>query len=664
MTIHIAGSEKFANRPLPAAELRDRIDRAGHLRLTTHAQSSEVDALTYEVVRYRLATLTHEAGEAIKRMSGSVIVTDCNDFDFSIMNEIGEQVQVGLFNTQLVATMDMAVQWTLLNRAANPGIGPGDMFLCNDPWIGGGLHQNDVSVFAPFFVGDELFGWTCAVAHQADLGGIAPGSRSVHARDVFAESLPTPPVKIVEAGHPRADIEDLYLRRSRVPDLVALDLRAKIGANKIAQEGLNRLVERYGADAVKDVMRRMIDDAEARLRAKLRQIPDSSVSSVTFQDSAREGDDGVYKIALTVTKQDDHLTFDFTGTDPQVEGFINCTHAGLRGGIMPALLTLLCGDIPWAAGGFVRCFDVISEPGTINDATFPAAVGKASVGSAWATHNVVSECVATLIDSSMPLRSHVMSVCMGTWDSAVLSGVDQRGHRYVTSVGDPMAGGMGARTQSDGIDTGGLAFMPMGRIADAEMNEFNFPILYLWRREEPDSGGPGRQRGGVGGSSCFVLHDAPDRTANLLTTGGGKAVPQAVGLAGGLPASTQHDVLIRGSDVRQVLSEGGLPTSLVAFTGERELMPAHLATSLAWDDVYYMHWTGGGGYGDPLARDPHAVAADVDARLVTSAAAANVYGAILHDDGTPDLEMTSHRRQALRRARAGQAGRRQPGSTH
>lgn len=653
MTTHIAGSEKYANRPLPAGEIRRRVETSGHLRLT-RPERGDVEPLTYEVVRYRLATLTHEAGDAIKRMSGSVIVTDCNDFDFSIMNELGEQVQVGLFNTQLVATMDMAVQWTLLNRAENPGIGAGDMFLCNDPWIGGGLHQNDVSVFAPFFVGDELFGWTCAVAHQADLGGIAPGSRSVHARDVFAESLPTPPVKIVEAGRVRADVEDVYLRRSRVPDLVALDLRAKIGANKIAQEGLDRLVARYGAPVVREVMRRMIDDAESRLRHKLRAIPDGSVSSMTYQDSAREGDDGVYRIALTLTKTADRLTFDFTGTDPQVEGFINCTHAGLRGGIMPALLTLLCGDIPWAAGGFARCFDVVSEPGTLNDATFPASVGKASVGSAWATHNVVSECIATLIDTSPPLRSHVMSVCMGTWDSAVLSGIDQRGNRYVTSVGDPMAGGMGARTDRDGVDTGGLAFMPMGRIADAEMNEFNFPILYLWRREEPDSGGPGRQRGGVGGSSCFVLHDAPDREASLLTTGGGKAVPQAVGLAGGLPASTQHDVLIRDSDVRRRLAEANLPSAVDEIQGEHQLMPAHLATRLTWDDVYYMHWTGGGGYGDPLTREPQSVADDVAAACVSARAAADVYGTILDVDGAPDLPATQRLRETLRRARAGQ----------
>jgi N-methylhydantoinase B len=612
-----------------------------------------VDPLTYEVVRYRLAALTHESGEALKSMSGSVIVTDCNDFDFSVMNAVGEQVQVGLFNTQLVATMDMAVQWTLLNRAQNPGISPGDMFLCNDPWIGGGLHQNDVSIFSPVFVGEQLFGWTCAVAHQADLGGIAPGSRSVHARDVFSESLPTPPVKIVEKGVIRTDVEDLYLRRSRVPDLVALDLRAKIGANKIAQEGIDRLIDRYGPEVVGSVMERMLDDAEERLRTKLRQLSNGTFTSVTYQDSAREGDDGIYAIRLALTKREDSLIFDFTGTDAQVEGFINCTYAGLRGGIMPALMTLLCGDIPWAPGGFVRCFDVISEPGSINDALFPAAVGKASVGSAWATSNVVSECVATMIDTDVTLGKSLMSVCMGTWDSAVLSGLDQRGRRYITSIGDVMAGGMGARVDRDGVDTGGLSFIPMGRIADVEMNEFNFPILYMWRREEPDSGGPGRYRGGVGASSCFVLHDAPERRAELLVTGGGKALPQAVGLAGGLPASTQHDILFRDSSIRNLLDAGEIPSSLTEVDGDALVMPAHLSSSLGWDDVYYMHWTGGGGYGDPLLRLPQSVATDVEMGLVTQGAAKEVYGVILDSSLTVDFDATSSLRTQLRRQRAG-----------
>ena len=142
----------------------------------------------------------------------------------------------------------MAVKWTLENRAGNPGIGPGDMFFCNDPWVGGGLHQNDASIFAPLFYDGELFAWTGAVCHQVDLGGVSPGSWSVEGRDVFWESTPVPPVKMVEAGTLRADIEDVYLRRSRVPKLIALDLRAKIGANNVAQDRLRQAYRQVRPD--------------------------------------------------------------------------------------------------------------------------------------------------------------------------------------------------------------------------------------------------------------------------------------------------------------------------------------------------------------------------------------------------------------------------------
>ena len=147
---------------------------------------------------------------------------------------------------------------------------------------------------------------------------------------------PTPPVKIVEGGVLRSDIEDVWLRRSRMPALVGLDLRAKIGANHMAQERLNELVDRYGARTVKAVMRRILDNTEQRVRAKLAAIPDGQWSAVAYQDSAREGDEGLYRILLTLTKRGDTLHFDFTGTDPQADGLINCTHAGVRGGMTPA----------------------------------------------------------------------------------------------------------------------------------------------------------------------------------------------------------------------------------------------------------------------------------------------------------------------------------------
>ncbi|MCC3312967.1 hydantoinase B/oxoprolinase family protein [Nocardia africana] len=650
--VPVAGSERFAAQPEPLAPDTRAIGEVDLHRVNPD-EVAALDPLTYEVVRHRLAAITEEMGDAIKRMSGSVVVTDCNDFGAAILDETGDTVQVGLYNMQLAASVDMAVKWTLHHRSSNPGFGPGDLFLCNDPWVGGGLHQNDVTVLAPLFHDGELFGWTAAVAHQVDLGGVSPGSWSVDGRDVFWESIPTPPVKIVENGRLRADVEDVYLRRSRVPKLVALDLRAKIGANNVAHDRLHALIGKYGARTVKAVMKRMMNDAETRVRAKLAELPDGSWGAVAHQDGGRAGDRAIHKIVLTMTKSGDRLTFDFTGTDPQVDGIINCTLAGLRGGIMPVLLTMLCPDIPWAPGGIYRAVDIVSEPGTLNNCTFPAGIGKASVASAWATQNAVSETVAAMLATHPVHSRQLMSVCCGTWDLTLLAGVDQRGGGFVTMLCDAMAGGLGAKIDGDGVDTGGENCIPMGRVADVEINEFSFPILYLWRREETDSGGPGRYRGGVGASSCFIPHDTGPDGLHLVVSAPGKAVPQAPGLSGGYPAATQHDLLIRDSAVRAAFAAGRIPAGFDDMGGRRDVVPPHLETALGTDDVYYTHWQGGGGIGDPFHREPELVAADVVANKVSPDAARHVYGVVLDDQARPDLDRTAAYRQQARVERAG-----------
>ncbi|WP_322040228.1 hydantoinase B/oxoprolinase family protein [Burkholderia diffusa] len=649
--LHVAGSERFSRRPGDTFQIHRGVEDHIDLHDVTEQDIAAVDPLTYEVIRHRLAMITEEMGDALKRMSGSVVVTDANDFGATILDECGNSVLVGLYNTQLAASVDMAVKWTLEHRSERPGIRPGDMFLCNDPWVGGGLHQNDVTVLAPLFHQGKLFAWTAAVCHQVDLGGVSPGSWSVEGQDVFWESTPVPPVKIVENGELRVDVEDMYLRRSRVPKLIALDLRAKIGANNIAQELLNRLITKYDARTVKAVMKRIMSDAEARLRAKLRSLPDGSWGAIAHQDSACSGDQSIYKIVLAMHKHGDTLHFDFTGTDAQVEGFINCTYAGLRGGIMPIVLTMLCADIPWAPGGLYRCLQITSEPGTINNCTFPAGVGKASVASAWATQNAVSECIGKMLSVHPEHRKSMMCVCCGTWDLALIAGVDQRGGPFVTMLCDAMAGGLGARADQDGVDTGGLNCIPMGRVADVEINEFAFPILYLWRREEIDSGGPGRYRGGVGGSSCFLPHDSPLGELHLVVSAPGKAIPLATGIGGGYPAATQHDVLIRGAAARELLSNGRIPASLEELGGTPHVLPSHIETNLTESDTYFTHWQGGGGYGDPLRRDPGRVAIDVANFKVSPQAAHDVYGVVFDSEGEIDVSATDQHRVRVRQER-------------
>jgi len=378
---------------------------------------------------------------------------------------------------------------------------------------------------------------------------------------------------------------------------------------------------------------------------------------VAHQDGARAGDRDIHKIVVTMSKRDNQLSFDFAGTDPQVDGIINCTLAGLRGGILPIVLTMLCPDIPWSPGGIYRCIDIVSEPGTINNCTFPAGIGKASVNSAWATQNAVSETVASMLNTHPELGRSAMSVCSGTWDLTLLAGVDQRGGGFATMLCDAMAGGLGAKIDGDGVDTGGTNCIPMGRVADVEINEFSFPMLYLWRREEVDSGGPGRYRGGVGASSCFIPYDSPAGGVHLVVSANGKAVPQAPGLSGGYPAATQWDVLVRDASVREQLAAGRIPQRLDELGGQAHTLPPHLETDLGDRDVYFTHWQGAGGIGDPLLREPEQVARDVTLGKVSARSAHEVYGVLLTGSpgGTAEVDQvgTEQLRHRLRLERAG-----------
>ncbi|GAA4539010.1 hydantoinase B/oxoprolinase family protein [Pseudonocardia xishanensis] len=647
MTMPIPGSEAFSSRPVDPDELARSLPSSLPVHSVTQEQIDALDPLTYEVIRHRLWSVTDEMGEALKRMSGSPIVTDANDFDFAISDELGQEVQVGLYNTMLVGAVDLAIYWTLRNRAANPGIEAGDMFLTNDPWVGGGLHQNDVMVYQPVFYDGKLFAWTSAIAHQPDLGGVGLGSFSPAAQDVFSESLPTPPVKVVRGGQLQRDVADLWVRRSRVPMLVGLDLRAKIGANNVGGERLHALIAQYGADTVKAVMKRMMSDAETRLRDKLTALPDGSWSATGYQDQSHEGDRNLHKITVTTTKSGDHLTFDFTGTDPQA-GVVNCTYAGMRGGVMLALLPILANDIPWSAGGLMRCFDLVTEEGTLNNATFPAAVGRGPIGPAWLTGSLIAECLSQMLDRDLELGKNVQATCCGTWDTAVIAGLDERGEQptpFLSIMMEPMAGGYGARPHADGIDTGGLFCIPMGRVPDVEMTEFLYPLLTLWRREVPDSGGPGRHRGGLGASLAFTPHGT-SIPMGLVLASNGKAVAQNTGLSGGHPGNSGLDVMARQSRIASLLAAGTMPSSLGEVSDSLETGQNYASSYLAPGEVFAMTWQGGGGYGDPLTRDPDAVARDVREEKITEAAARSVYGVVLGDRAATRTE-----RSRLRNAR-------------
>ncbi|MCP9949018.1 hydantoinase B/oxoprolinase family protein [Actinomadura madurae] len=392
---------------------------------------------------------------------------------------------------------------------------------------------------------------------------------------MFGEALPTPPMKVVRDGVLQRDVADAWVRRSRLPHLVGLDLRAKIAANKNAAEQILRLIAKYGADTVKIVMRRMMDDAERRLRAKLATLPDGTWTAVGYQEQSRTGDRDLHPIKVEMTKEDDRLVFDFRGTAGQT-GVINCPYPGLRAGIVFTMLPLLAGDIPWAAGGLMRCFEIVTDEDTITNASFPAAVGKGPFGPAWGSGNLVAEVLAKMLDAEPGHRGDVQSICNGTTDLCVVSGVDVRGggsKGFVSPVFDVMAGGYGAQVYHDGVDTGGRLIIPSARAPDVEMTEYLYPLVALWRREQTDSGGPGRQRGGMSGSVCYVQHPDQKGTMHLVVSGTGKVANQNVGLAGGYPGNSQLDLVVRGIDVPQLAGASAIPADLDELGGESEVLP-------------------------------------------------------------------------------------------
>ena len=478
-------------------------------------------------------------------------------------------------------------------------------------------------VYQPVFHDGKLFAWTSAIAHQPDLGGVGLGSFSPAAQDVFSESLPTPPVKVVRDGQLQRDVADLWVRRSRVPMLIGLDLRAKIGANNVGRERMHALIDQYGADTVKAVMKRMMGDAESRLRGKLASLPDGSWSATGYQDQSHEGDRGLHKITVTTTKTGDHLTFDFTGTDPQA-GVINCTYAGharrrdARAAAHPG------GRHPLVGGRADALLRPVTEEGTLNNATFPAAVSRGPIGPAWLTGSLVAECLSQMLDRSLELGKNVQATCCGTWDTAVIAGLDERGEQpapFLNIIMEPMAGGYGARPHADGIDTGGLFCIPMGRIPDVEMTEFLYPVLTLWRREEPDSGGPGRHRGGVGASVAITPHGT-SVPMGLILASAGKAVAQNAGLSRRPPRQhrpRRHRPAEPGR--RAARRRPRCPPSWRRSATRSN--PARTTPPATWPRARCstMTWQGGGGYGDPLGRDPDAVARDVREQKVTAGAA-------------------------------------------
>jgi len=373
-----------------------------HLKISAtlklHRESAAtIDPITYEVIRHSLWNVNEEHGATIQRLSGSPVAMYALDLNPSILTEDGEFVYFGPYMQYMSGVTDTQVKWILEHRSDNPGIRNGDMFLANDPWVGA-AHQQDVMLICPVFYKDQLFCWVTNCLHQYDIGGITPSSFCMAAENAYEEGILIPPVKIVEAGHIRRDIEELYLRASRKPEAVALDFRAQLAGNTTAKERIETLLNRYGPDVVKAVMRKILNDGEQAFLEKMSRLPDGTWRDRTYVECSRPGDRKTHRVQLTLHKRGNSLIFENDGTAEQ-DGAMNATFSGWRGSIMVALNQLLCWDQYFAIGGALRHVVFDPSPGTMNCANFPASVSTAPVQameiSLYPAYNVLSKMIYT-----------------------------------------------------------------------------------------------------------------------------------------------------------------------------------------------------------------------------------------------------------------------------
>ena len=618
------------------------------LRLHTEI-ADDLDPVTFEVLRNRLWTINLAHGETLVRISGSPPF-QALDFNMGIMTEDAEVVMNAPYILYLNGGSRLAVQFIMERLSANPGIEPGDIFLASDPWIAAS-HQMDVLVAAPVFIDGALFAWVANAAHQIDMGGIVPGGWPQNAPDVYSDPVFFTPFKLVEGGKMRPDLEMMYRRQSRMPDYLALDLRAQLAGCRFAVQRMEDACAEFGPPVVKAAMRRVLDNAQRAFARKLEAIPDGTWSEVRYLDENMPGDRRTHRTQVTLEKRGDRLLAHNIGTDAQLEGPAGFTYVNFSGGLLAALCVTMLHEHTFALGGAERQLDLRPLPGTLTCADYPAAVSGGVINIMTYLQGVFNLIARMLVsDDAM---SEDLLTCGPEYPLLVIAGTNDRDEFFGTAILDTNALGGAARSIADGVDSAGPAYSPLMRVPNVEEAENFYPLLWLFRKEAEDTGGAGRWRGGVGLEFAVTPYRAGHIEAITNCGGQGISTHSALGLFGGYPSPTSRYDVLRQTDLLKSFRSGKVPRSLDEIDAQERirLRAKSNGTPLAEGDVVLSGVSGAGGFGDPLEREPERVANDVALRYVSRSAAETVYGVTLDAKDEVDGPATQDLRQQMRTER-------------
>ena len=562
----------------------------------------KIDTVTVEVLRNLLMSISEETFGIIVRSAYSTNMKERRDVCTAVIDPDGNSVAQVESLAVLLGSM-LGVVPNIYAKFGRESVKPGDMFIANDPYHGGGNHLPDIVIAAPAFAGEKLIGWIANIAHHSDIGGKVPGSTSGDADSLFQEGIRIPVIRIRRQGELDQSVMDLLLDNTRVPQEREGDLTAQISANLIGVERLQEAYARYG-DTLIDCMKELVDYSERRVRAVVSSLPDGVYTYTDYVDGCGDKYPDPLPIHVSVTVKGDDLIFDFTGTAEQIKAPINVPYPCTQAAVFFAVKALMGDDIP-ANEGINRAVTLIAPKGCIVNPTEPSPVG-AQIDCEQRIPDAIFGALAPIFPNA------IVTAGNGACTTTILSGEGAIGTDSVFIFHEVIAGGGGASRNYDGL-SGVQVNMTNTSNMPIEATEMEFTKILARKYElKADTGGAGEMRGGLGiERELEILQD------NVLYTGlGDRHKFHPWGLEGGQPGGT-------GAFYR-VAAEDGSVTRM-----------GHKTTSLPLKkgDVIRVITPGAGGYGDPRKRPAEKVLKDVIEGKVSVEAARDQYGVVISRQG-------------------------------
>ncbi len=580
------------------------------------SETSQVDAITLEILSNRLLSVAEEMGAVLIRTAYSTNIKERRDCSTAVFDAEGQMIaqaeQIPMHLGSLLGSVE-----AVLKKYPGADLHPGDVFIANDPYSGGGTHLPDITVVSPVYADETLVGFVANIAHHADVGGKVPGSTSGDAVSIFQEGIRLPLVRLCERGNVIQDVIDFIALNSRTPAEREGDLAAQIAANRVGARRLAEVVTRYGVPTYTHNLGALLDYAATMMRASIAKLPSGAYTFTDYLD-----DDGIHvgqpvPIKVTVTIEGDAAVVDFAGSSPQVSGPINVPINGTLATIFYCFKALVGPTIP-SNHGIYRALRVIAPERSIVNCAAPAPVGERID-----TCQRIADAFFGAMAAAAPER--VLAASNSSVTTATFSGIHPKTDNFYVYL-ETVAGGQGAHAHGDGLSGVQVHMTNTSNLA-VEALEREYPLLVERYAFRTNSGGAGLYRGGLGiQRDVCALHD------NVTFSGlADRQVIEPWGINGGLAGATGQYLLQRVDGSGEVLSSKVSNVRLMA------------------EDVVSVRTPGSGGYGSPLERDPQSVLRDVVEGKVSLDAALDVYGVVLTADRSGiDKERTRQKREAKR----------------